>query len=58
MCSADGWPNNRNASGELVATALLEPGKFNSPHGMAVDGQGNLYVAEWLIGGRFIKLEK
>ena len=57
VCSVDGWPNNRNASGELVPSALLEPGKFNSPHGMAVDAQGNLYVAEWLIGGRLIKLE-
>jgi len=54
----EGWPNNRNASGELVPTSLIQPGKFNSPHGMAVDSQGNLYVAEWLIGGRFIKLEK
>ena len=58
VCSVDGWPNNRNAHGNLVPTALLEPGKFNSPHGMAVDAQGNLYVAEWLIGGRFIKLER
>ena len=58
VCAVDGWPNNRNASGELIPTSLLEPGKFNSPHGMAVDVQGNLYVAEWLIGGRFIKLEK
>jgi len=37
---------------------LLETGKFNSPHGLAVDAQGNLFVAEWLIGGRFIRLEK
>ena len=58
VCSVDGWPNNRNDSGELVPTALLQQGKFNSPHGMAVDAQGNLYVAEWLIGGRVIKLEK
>lgn len=58
VCSVEGWPNNRNASGELVPTSLIQPGKFNSPHGMAVDSQGNLYVAEWLIGGRFIKLEK
>ena len=58
VCAVDGWPNNRNTNGELVPTALLEPGKFNSPHGMAVDAQGNLYIAEWLIGGRLIKLEK
>jgi len=53
----EGWPNNRDAGGELIPTALLEPGRFSSPHGMAVDAQGNLYIAEWLIGGRFIKLE-
>ena len=58
VCLVDGWPNNRNDRGELVPSALLEPGKFNSPHGMAVDAQGNLYVAEWLIGDRVIKLEK
>ena len=58
VCSVEGWPNNRNDNGELIPTSLLQTGKFNSPHGMAVDAQGNLYVAEWLIGGRFIKLEK
>jgi sugar lactone lactonase YvrE len=41
-----------------VRTALLEPGRFDSPQGMAVDAQGNLYVAEWLIGGRSTKLAK
>jgi len=25
---------------------------------MAVDSEGNIYVAEWLIGGRMIKLVK
>ena len=58
VCDVDGWPNNKDASGNIVATGLLEPGKFNSPHGLAVDAQGNLYVAEWLIGGRFIRLGK
>ena len=54
----EGWPNNMNKKGELVRTSLLEPGKFNSPHGLAADEDGNLYVAEWLIGGRFTKLLK
>lgn len=45
-----GWPN--------VAHETLEVGKFNSPHGVAADGQGNIYVAEWLIGGRINKLAK
>lgn len=57
-CRVDGWPNSKNPSGEIVPTGPLTPGKFNSPHGMAVDREGNLYVAEWLIGGRFTKLLK
>ena len=58
VCDVDGWPNDLSEKGEIVPTELLEPGKFNSPHGMAVDGDGNLYVAEWLIGGRITKLAK
>ena len=58
VCDVEGWPNNKDASGNIIPTTLLEPGKFNSPHGLAVDAQGNLYVAEWLIGGRFIRLGK
>ena len=52
VCDVDGWPNNRNERGEVVATRLLEEGKLNSPHGLAMDDSGDLYVAEWLIGGR------
>ena len=58
VCNVEGWPNNKDASGNVVATSLLKTGKFNSPHGLAVDAQGNLFVAEWLIGGRFIRLGK
>lgn len=45
----DGWPN--------VDKKDIYEGKFNSPHGIAVDSEGNLYVAEWLIGGRIVKLK-
>ena len=58
VCDVDGWPNNKDDSGGVVPSALLQPGRFNSPHGLAVDQEGNLYVAEWLIGGRLTKLEK
>ena len=58
VCEVGGWPNNKNENGEIVPTRLLEQGKFNSPHGLAVDNAGNLYVAGWLIGGRFTKLVK
>ncbi len=58
VCDVEGWPNNKDASGKVIPTSLLEDGKFNSPHGLAVDAHGNLFVAEWLIGGRFIRLGK
>ena len=58
VCSVDEWPNNKSENGEIVPAGLLQPGRFNSPHGMAIDKDGNLFIAEWLIGGRFIKLAK
>ncbi len=50
VCDIPGWPNHESA--------LIREGKFNSPHGMAVDSAGNLFVVEWIIGGRITKLEK
>jgi hypothetical protein len=51
----DGWPNRRDEAGNLVRPGL-RPGAVNSPHTLAADGDGNLYVSEWLIGGRTTKL--
>lgn len=53
----DGWPNARDAAGNLVPPPL-EPGKFNSPHTLAADAAGSLYVTEWLLGGRLTKLAR
>lgn len=53
----DGWPNARDAEGNLVPPAL-RPGKFNSPHTLTADADGNLYVTEWLLGGRLTKLAR
>jgi hypothetical protein len=53
-----GWPNNLDDSGNVIRSRVLEPGKLNSPHGIAVDAQGNIYSAEWLVGGRYTKLVK
>ncbi|HVC33803.1 MAG TPA: hypothetical protein VNL16_09865 [Chloroflexota bacterium] len=58
VCGVDGWPNVKDEQGAISRTDRLEPGRFNSPHGLAADGDGNLYVSEWLIGGRFTKLAK
>lgn len=56
VCDSEGWPNGKNAQGEPIRSPRLEAGKFNSPHGMAVDRDGNVYISEWLIGGRYTKL--
>ena len=52
-----GWPNAATVDGRIVR-ADLRPGRFNSPHGIAVDSRGDLYVAEWLIGGRLTRLRR
>jgi hypothetical protein len=33
------------------------PDRLNSPHSVAVDADGNLFVSEWLLGGRYTKYE-
>ena len=58
VCDLEGWPNQLSNAKEIIPTNRIEAGKFNSPHGIAADPDGNIYVAEWLIGGRIIKLVK
>ena len=41
-----------------IPTSLIQHRKFNCPHGLAADSGGNLYIAEWLIDGRMVKLAK
>lgn len=45
-----GWPN--------LPKGQIHAGLFNSPHGIAADPSGNIYVVEWIVGGRIIKLAK
>lgn len=44
-----GWPN-------LAGTDAVQPGRFNSPHGACFGPSGDIYVGEWIIGGRLTKL--
>jgi len=45
------WPN-------LLGTDHVQPGLFNSPHDACFAPNGDIYVVEWIIGGRITKLEK
>jgi hypothetical protein len=54
MRKRPGWPNVVQ-DGASVRPPLAE-GAFNTPHGIAADSDGNLYVTEWLIGGRLVRL--
>jgi hypothetical protein len=49
-----GWPNAMDDGGTMVAPRP-EAGRFNSPHGVVADADGNLYVTEWLLGGRWVR---
>jgi hypothetical protein len=51
-----GWPNALTDDGYVRAPRLTDRDRFNSPHSVAVDSEGNLYVSEWVLGGRYSKL--
>ncbi|HLL91280.1 MAG TPA: hypothetical protein VK324_18420 [Tepidisphaeraceae bacterium] len=52
----DGWP--RLPGWPNLPADQIRPGHFNSPHGMTVAPNGDLYVVEWIVGGRITKLAK
>ena len=52
-----GWPNALSGDARVERAHLPAPDEFNSPHSLATDADGNLYVSEWLIGGRYTKLK-
>ncbi|TVR62754.1 MAG: hypothetical protein EA426_01390 [Spirochaetaceae bacterium] len=47
----DGWPN-------LAGTPFVTPGVFNSPHAACFAPDGDIYVVEWIIGGRITRLQR
>jgi len=52
-----GFPNQLGGDELPQRPAGLRPGYFNSPHGLVADQLGNLYVTEFVIGGRVVKLD-
>jgi hypothetical protein len=55
---APGFPNELGPEGNLVRPAALSVGRFQAPHDVAVDARGNVYVTEYVIGGRLTKLQR
>lgn len=53
-----GWPNAIGKDGVIVQYESLLKNVFNSPHDIVTDKIGNVYVTEWLIGGRITKLSR
>ena len=43
-----GWPN--------LPAEEIHAGKFNSPHGAVVSPAGDIYIVEWIVGGRITRL--
>ena len=44
-----GWPNALSGSGRAVRAHPPVRDEFNSPHSLATDVDGNLYVSEWMM---------
>ena len=49
--NVQGWPN-------LAGTDHVRPGRFNSPHGACFTPDGDILVAEWILGGRVTRLAR
>jgi DNA-binding beta-propeller fold protein YncE len=49
VCNRPGFPNDRS---------LAKPGRFVTPHSVATDSARNIYVVEWVTGGRITKLAR
>jgi hypothetical protein len=47
----EGWPN-------LAGTEHVHAGAFNSPHGGCFAPNGDIYIVEWIVGGRITKLSR
>lgn len=50
----EAWPNQIGDGG--VGRRPVHPGRFNAPHGLDSSPDGSLYIAEWSLGGRIVKL--
>ncbi|MFN0122417.1 MAG: hypothetical protein ACKV2V_18130 [Blastocatellia bacterium] len=47
----------KRATNKVPASEWLD-GQFVAPHGISWDQKGNLYVEEWMLAGRIVKLKR
>ncbi|WP_344050577.1 hypothetical protein [Microbacterium lacus] len=52
---SEGWPNAVRESVD-VRPPLVD-GVLNSPHGVVIGARGEIYLTEWVLGGRQVRLE-
>ncbi len=50
-----GWPNRLDEDGDLVPPDPVPAGVLNSPHAIASDDAGHVYVTEFFLGGRLTR---
>ena len=58
VCHLGDQPNEQKRAQNGIPRAEWKDGEFFSPHAVAFDKDGNLYVEEWLNTGRIVKLER
>jgi hypothetical protein len=53
----DSGNEKKQATNEVPADEFVD-GEFVAPHGVTFDADGNLYVSEWALAGRVVKLAR
>ncbi len=51
----DPWPNSRRLGS--FERPVLSDNELHSPHGIAIGHDGSIYLTEWVIGGRYLRLK-
>lgn len=53
----DSGDDKKQATNQVAPDQWVD-GQFVAPHGVSWDGEGNLYVSEWMLAGRVVKLRR
>jgi DNA-binding beta-propeller fold protein YncE len=53
----DSGDDKKQATNKITPDQWVD-GQFIAPHGLSWDGKGNLYISEWNLSGRLVKLKR